>query len=109
MRSRFAAFATKELTYLWRTLHADHDDRARPEDGVLRELREACNTNRYLRLTIVEASGPDGDGVARVVFTARVFCRGRDLSFTERSLFLHDGIGWRYLRGEPHDLAASRE
>ena len=28
MRSRFAAFAMKEPAHLWRTLHADHEERA---------------------------------------------------------------------------------
>jgi SEC-C motif-containing protein len=99
MRSRFAAFAARETGYLLRTLHPDHDDRARPEVDVLSELREACRENRYLGLRVESATGPDADGVARVTFTARVFRRGKDLSFREESEFLHDGTGWRYLRG----------
>ncbi len=103
MRSRFAAFAKKETAYLWRTLHADHEDRSRPEADVMRELREACRDNRYLGLTVLDSTPPDADGVAHVAFRVRVFRRGRDLSFAERSAFRHDGAGWRYLRGEPLD------
>ena len=100
MRSRFSAFALKLPAYLWRTLHPDHEDRARSEADVLRDLRSACSTNRYLGLQILETSGPDDAGVARVRFAARVFRKGTDISFTERSEFLHDGTGWRYVRGE---------
>jgi SEC-C motif-containing protein len=104
MRSRFSAFASKQPAYLWRTLHADHEDRARSEVDVLRDLRSACATNRYLGLRVLEMWPPDDAGVARVLFAARVFRKGTDISFTERSEFLHDGTGWRYLRGEPVPL-----
>jgi SEC-C motif-containing protein len=100
MRSRYAAFALKEVDYLLRTLHADHPDRDRPAVDVLRELRDACRTNRYMALRILDTQEADPLGVARVVFSAKVFRRGHDLSFVERSEFLHDGEGWRYVRGE---------
>jgi SEC-C motif-containing protein len=99
MRSRFAAFALKEIEYLWRTLHADHEDRARPKDEVVREIREACTENRYLGLRILDATPPDAEGVARVLFAARVFRRGQDLSFAECSDFRRDESGWRYVSG----------
>ena len=35
MRSRFAAFATGDAEYLWRTLHHGHEDRAHPKDQVV--------------------------------------------------------------------------
>jgi SEC-C motif-containing protein len=100
MRSRYAAFATKRVDYLWRTLHPDHDDRARPEAEVLRELRAACDEVRYRGLRVIESHPPDAGGVARVLFEARVFRKGRDLTFRELSEFVHDGTGWRYLAGE---------
>jgi SEC-C motif-containing protein len=111
MRSRYAAFATKDVRYLWRTLHPDHDDRARPEEQVLRELREACSANRYLGLRILDARGPDADGIARVLFVAKVFRKGRDLSFVEASDFARDGEmqAWRYLRGDAQPLDAVGE
>jgi len=108
MRSRYAAFATKDVGYLWRTLHADHDDSARPEEQVIRELREACSTNRYLGLRVVDAREPGADGIARVLFVAKVFRKGRDLSFVEASDFARDGEAqaWRYLRGDAQPLEA---
>jgi SEC-C motif-containing protein len=113
MRSRYAAFVRKEVSYLWRTLHSDHDDRARPEAEVLRELREACSSNRYRGLHVLDKSPADRDGIARVLFAAKVFRKGRDVSFVELSEFAAEasgaGVGnaWRYLRGDGRSVAAS--
>ncbi|HEY6459638.1 MAG TPA: YchJ family metal-binding protein [Polyangiaceae bacterium] len=98
MRSRFAAFARADASYLWRTLHPDHEDRARAdrtrsETEVLRELRDGARSRRYMRLTVLEARED------RVLFLASVFQKGRDVSFVELSRFAHDGVGWRYLSG----------
>ena len=101
MRSRFAAFARGDAEYLWRTLHPEHEDRARPRDEVLGELREASRAYRYVRLEILEAEGD------HVTFRAGVFQKGADRSFVERSRFARDGGGWRYLSGEPGEDAGS--
>jgi SEC-C motif-containing protein len=99
MRSRFAAFARADAAYLWRTLHPDHEDRARAERTqterqALRELRDGARAHRYMRLTVLDARGD------LVLFLAGVFRKGRDVSFVELSRFAHDGVGWRYLSGE---------
>jgi SEC-C motif-containing protein len=93
MRSRFAAFALGDAEYLWRTLHPRHEERASPRDEVLRALRDASRTYRYMRLTILDAKD------ARVLFLAAVFEKGQDRSFVELSEFEHDGTGWRYVSG----------
>ena len=100
MASRYAAFATKQVDYLWRTLDPEHEDRARPRAEVLAGIRRSCETNRYMGLRILDHAPPDAAGVARVLFVARVFERGKDHSFVERSEFRHDGVGWRYWRGD---------
>lgn len=100
MRSRYAAFARKEVAYLWRTLHPDHEDRAREEAVVTRAIRATASAYRYTGLSILDRRAPDREGIARVLFLARVFEKGRDRSFVELSLFSHDGEGWRYLAGE---------
>jgi SEC-C motif domain protein len=99
MRSRFAAYAVGDAAYLWKTLHRDHDDRSRPEATVRGELREAFRRFRYMGLTVLDQAPADREGVAKVLFLARVFERGQDRSFVEVSDFLHDGVGWRYLCG----------
>jgi len=101
MRSRYSAFALKEVDYLWRTLHPQHPDRSRPEEEVKRELRQSASTFKYTGLRILDAEGPDAGGRARVLFHARLFEKGKDRSFLEASLFLHDGTGWRYVSGVP--------
>jgi SEC-C motif-containing protein len=99
MRSRFAAFATKNVDYLWRTLHPDHEDRARPREQVLAELRDACATHRYLALRVLDARDESAAHPARVLFAVRVFHKGRELSFFECSDFVREGRDWRYLTG----------
>lgn len=99
MRSRFAAFAKKEAAYLWRTLHPDHEDRQRPEAEVLRALRASAGTFRYAGLAILDTRPPGEDGIAQVLFLARLFEGSNERSFVELSDFAHDGEGWRYLRG----------
>jgi SEC-C motif-containing protein len=97
VRTRFSAFALGRGAYLWRTLHPDHALRARPEAEVIRELSRAKNELRYLGLTIHDARIDGDHGV--VLFAARVFAKGRDRSFVERSRFVRTGEGWRYLDG----------
>jgi SEC-C motif-containing protein len=101
MRSRYTAFATGDVEYLWRTLDAAHVDRAQPREEVLRSLRETCRRMRFLGLRILKHVPVDDHGIARVHFAVRAFEKGRDRSFQELSRFRHDGHGWRYLDGEP--------
>src|SRR5262245_52899396 len=99
MRSRFSAYARKDAAYLYRTFHEEHPDRCRPEAEVLRELVASASALRFMRLTILSVSPPDDRGIARVLFVANIFQKGRDLSFAELSEFAHDGEGWRYQKG----------
>lgn len=105
MRSRYAAFARAEVDYLWRTLHPAHPDAQAPESIVRASIRESAQANRYTGLTILDARDADAEGVAKVLFHARVFHKGRDRSFVECSDFARDGGGWRYLRGVPRAIA----
>jgi SEC-C motif domain protein len=106
MRSRYAAFAVRDVDYLWRTLHPSHPDRARPQEDVTRELRRAVSQFHYTGLTVLDGQGPDAQGRAQVLFLARLFRAGKEHSFIERSDFLHDGVGWRYVGGDPVALDA---
>jgi SEC-C motif-containing protein len=104
VRSRFSAFALGEAAYLWRTLHPDHPFRARPEPDVLRELGRARRELRYRALSVHDVELEDRR--ARVLFTARVFEKGRDRSFVELSRFERTDEGWRYLDGALRPAAA---
>ena len=105
MRSRFSAFAVADTNYLLRTIHPDHEDRAQPESDLRRMLAASAREFRYMRLNVVDTSPEDETGVARVLFVAHVFQKGRDVGFAELSDFRHDGVGWRYLRGRMVDRA----
>jgi len=109
MRSRYSAFALREVEYLWRTLHPEHPDRARPKEELLRELRAVCSAHKYPRLHVLDRQPPDETGKAVVLFYARIFEKGKDRSFVERSEFRHDGTGWRYLTGDGQPASELRQ
>jgi SEC-C motif domain protein len=94
MRSRYAAFARGLGEYLVDTLSGDHPDRAAPRETLVRELSRIHERQRFLGLKILEADGDE------VVFHARIFERGVDRSFTERSTFVKEAGAWKYASGE---------
>ena len=105
MRSRYSAYARREIAYLIKTLAPTHPDRKMPEGELHTLLAAAARNQRYMGLTILDHRGPDAAGIAEVLFLVKVFERGRDFSFVERSEFMHDGVGFRYRSGEPVPLA----
>jgi SEC-C motif-containing protein len=109
MRSRYCAFALGLGAYLLKTLSADHGDRrngdANEEEALVRALSSAKNRQRFLGLTIHEAR--DDGAAGEVTFHARIFEKGRDQSFTERSTFVRENGAWRYSGGEILEPAPS--
>jgi SEC-C motif-containing protein len=107
MRSRYAAYALGESTYLVRTLHPEHPDLARPEAELVAELRRSRQRLKFARLRVLDHDlAPDGRQ-GRVLFHAELFEAGEDRSFLERSHFARTAEGWRYLSGETRALGAS--
>ena len=98
MRSRYAAFALGLGVYLVETLSADHPDRKQDTEALAVMLAREKQTKRFLGLTIVD-SHADGE-FGLVTFRARIFERGADRSFTERSRFRKEAGGWRYQGGD---------
>ena len=96
MRSRYAAFALKLGAYLLETLSADHPDRA--AGATAEALSQARAGQRFLGLAILESHTEGDRGV--VVFRARIFERGVDRSFSERSRFRREEGAWRYEGGD---------
>ncbi len=100
MRSRYAAFALGLGEYLVKTLASTHPDLEAPRDELARTLGMACTRQRFVGLRILSATtSPDG-GSGEVLFYARIFERGADRSFAERSSFVDEAGAWRYERGE---------
>jgi SEC-C motif-containing protein len=54
---------------------------------------------KYTGLKILDSRPPDENGVARVLFFAKVFQNGRNLSIVELSDFVREEAGWRYRGG----------
>ncbi|MBK8171325.1 MAG: SEC-C domain-containing protein [Sandaracinaceae bacterium] len=105
MRSRFSAFVKRKATYLWHTLHKDHDERERDPNVFVAHMKAGLAGLVYKSLDILDTRPPDHEGVARVLFYAVVLHGAKDLSFVEISSFANDGSGWRYLFGMPKGRA----
>ena len=106
MCSRYSAFVRGDEQYLLRTLHPDHADWEAGEQSLRRSLKETFHRSRYGGLAVLDQRPPGSDGLAEVLFHARVREGSRDRSFVERSYFAHDGVGWRYLAGDLLPAAA---
>lgn len=100
MRSRYSAFVRGGDEHLLRTLHPDHADREAGDQAVRRSLKETFHRYRYGGLRVLDHRLPGADGLAEVLFHAKVREGARDRSFVERSYFALDGGGWRYLAGD---------
>lgn len=106
MRSRYAAFALGLGDYLVDTLAAAHPDRDAPRSSLVQALARAHDTQRFLGLRVLEARVNDDGATGEVLFDARVFERGQDRSFAERSVFVREDGAWKYLAGEIVDRSA---
>ncbi len=102
MRSRFSAYALRDVEYLWDTLHPKHVDRIGKRDKFVKAIK--ATQFRYMGLVVydyelVKDIGEAAHKPSRVLFLAKVFHQGRNISFAELSDFLHDGKGFRYVSG----------
>lgn len=101
MRSRFSAFATANVDWLYRSLHREHPDRGRSRSAFRRDLTRHFATGvRYTRLEVVEAPSCTALDAGRVLFIAHGTVKGKDFLLAELSTFCHDGTGWRYRDGQ---------
>ena len=98
MRSRYAAYALGLGEYLVRTLAEGHDYLALPRAELVRVLSEAPHLQRFMGLRILHDPEPHGDE-GEVMFFARVFEKGVEVSFVELSRFVREGNAWRYASG----------
>ena len=91
MRSRYTAFALRDVEYLLRTWHP----RTRPDTLEL-------DDRRWERLEILDrVDGAEDDLMGIVGFVAHWSADGRRGSVTERSAFVRRGGRWVYLAETP--------
>jgi len=97
MRSRYAAYALGLGAYLVHTLAATHPDKALPRHDLVAELSRPPVRQRFagLRILFSAVDGARGE----VLFHARIYDRGADVSFAELSQFVREGAAWRYADG----------
>lgn len=88
VRARFAAFALGEWGFVSKT-EVDRGD----ADAVA-ETRAATRGVRFMRVDVLDHRGD------RVLFLARMFEKGKDLSTVELSDFVEVGGAWRYVTGQ---------
>ena len=101
MRSRFSAFATANVDWLYRSLHPDHRDRTRSRSAFRRDLERHFATGvRYTRLEVVDAPPCTSLEDGAVLFIAHGEVKGESFLLAELSTFQHDGTGWRYREGQ---------
>lgn len=94
MRSRYSAYAVGEIDYLMATTHPDGAHYQQDRAAWRRDLEAFSKNTRFERLHILAAEDDT------VTFRAVLSAGGRDVSFTERSLFRqHDGR-WKYFSGK---------
>lgn len=106
MRSRYAAFALGLGDYLVTTLASSHESLAEGRAELASALARAKESQRFLGLRIDEEREEGDEG--EVLFLARVFSRGRDVSFAELSSFVREGGAWRYASGVTVDARGRR-
>ena len=109
VRARYSAFALGEIGFLYGTLHDGHPDRQKPEERVLAALRAASGSFKYMGLRLFDVKAKDEHGAARVLYRARIFRRGTDVSFIELAEFADQDGAPRYLAGTTIDAAGSSD
>ena len=98
MRSRYSAYAIKNISYILATTHCDHPDKKIPPQELRRKIKDFCKNTFFQGLQII--SFEECDTVAFVTFKAILTQKGADASFTERSRFEKFGHQWFYHSAE---------
>lgn len=98
MRSRYSAYALALADYIIETTHPNHVQMATPIWDWREEILQFSRETEFLDLEILAFE--ELEEKAFVTFTASLKQQGKDVSFTEKSLFeLKDGI-WLYKEAE---------
>ncbi|MBX9923149.1 MAG: hypothetical protein K2Y01_03470 [Rhabdochlamydiaceae bacterium] len=98
MRSRYSAYALGLADYIIETTHPDHPHVSAKVWEWREDILQFTRETEFLDLEIL--SSEERQEKAYVTFTASLMQHGKDVSYTEKSLFeLKDGI-WLYKEAE---------
>jgi len=102
MRARYAAFALQLVDYIIRTTHPTHFSFTLDKEVWRREILAFAEQTHFEGLRVLNFV--EHQKQAEVTFTAYLIAEGKDLIFTETSLFLKEGENWLYQKGKirPH-------
>lgn len=99
MRSRYTAYTLGRVDHIIDTTHPGGPMwEADREDWAVR-IQRFCASHVFVGLDVRSAS-EENSGRGHVHFRAHLTRDGEDVSFAERSLFLHHDGRWRYHSGE---------
>ena len=98
MRSRFSAYAKKDIDYIIQTTHPDHEMFLTPLKLNKKELLIFVMTTQFKNLKVLseEIKGK----TAFVTFEVELEQHGAMVAFREKSRFLKKGDHWLYESGE---------
>lgn len=106
VRARYAAFALGEIDFLYATLHTNHADRVKhTRERCLAAFRAASDQFKYMGLKLMESRPADEHGTSRVLYLARIFRKGTNVSFVELAEFAEESGAVRYLAGRIADAS----
>lgn len=97
MRSRYSAFATKQVEYIIETTHKDNCDYTENTKAWKEAVEDFCSNVEFQRLDIYESI--EGKEESYVTFRANLLQNNQDVSFTEKSRFLKVEGKWFYVDG----------
>jgi SEC-C motif-containing protein len=102
MRARFTAYAWGKISFLMRTTHSQHPDAIPNRDAWWLSLSQAVLEVRYDHLRILKTH--EDQHQAEITFAASGLCGGERIIHRETSLFLREGMAWRYRSGDVQDV-----
>ncbi len=101
MRARYAAYALENVRFLLQTEQASPPHTAKEQAAHRRLLKQFCQNTQFLGLTILGEARLN-EAQATVTFRATLLEDGRDVSFTEQSLFELRNGRWLYVSALQH-------
>ena len=100
MRSRYSGYALKQIDYIIATTHPTLQEQHRPFSRWKQEIAQFSDQTSFDGLEILEVEEGEKEGF--VTFKAHLSQAGKDISFTEKSLFKKENGRWLYIHDWPN-------